>query len=97
MNEYGYFIIFVYFKSIISGQDWNIAGIARFLLPAKARIATFAQIRSVFLKGVKRTNGVYVNSWPNSLQPSEPSVWRGRAQAPEELYLLLFLSKFLSR
>lgn len=61
MNEYGYFIIFVYFKSIISGQDWNIAGIARFLLPAKARIATFAQIRSVFLKGVKKTNGVYVN------------------------------------
>lgn len=46
MNEYRYFIIFVYFKSIISLQDWNIAGTIRFLLPAEARIAMFAQIRS---------------------------------------------------
>lgn len=91
MNECGYFIIFVYFKTVISGQDWSTVRIARFLLPAKARIAIFAQITSLVLKGIRKTNEVHVHSWANSPQPSEPSVWRSRAQAPKELYLLLFL------
>lgn len=91
MNWYRHFITFVCFKSRVSWQDSNIASTARFLLPAKTKMATFTQISSTFLKGLWNTNWTYVHAWANSPQLSEPSVRRGRAQAPKEVCLSLFL------